>query len=581
MQLKHTNITSYWGYLIVEELIRQGIDYFCISPGSRSTPLTVAVAENKKAKSIICIDERAAAFHALGYAKATGNPAVLICTSGTAVANYYPAIIEAKKTGMSLLILSADRPPELRDSGANQTIDQNRIFGNYVKWYFELPVPDLNIKPEFLLTTIDQAVSQVKMNKKGSVHINCMFREPLEPLGDGFNTNYTEKIRVWESGSLPYTQLITGIAEINSDELGRVASKINTAQSGIIAIGSLSNDAQKNDVIALSKKMGWPVFADISSGLQSSSLQNNIAHYDQILLKKDIGKILSPDVILHIGSTLTSKRFLTYTAAQKNKTYIHITDDHDRNDPVHQVTQRVTGNISEICRDLTPQVNPNQNKDHDIVISFDKKINGILDELFSDDHAVTEISTARIISQYLPRKHGLFLGNSMPIRDFDMFADFTYAPVCVGSNRGASGIDGTLASATGFATGHDKPVTVVLGDLAQIHDLNSLSLVKTIDTQIILIVINNQGGGIFSFLPIAEFDQVFERYFATPHQINFRQAAGLFAMDYANPKTNEELTKIYNEYIQNRKSIFLEIRTNRQENIELHKEIQNKITSNF
>ena len=168
-----------WGYLIIEELVRNGVDYFVISPGSRSTPLTVAVAQNSQAKKIICLDERAAGFHAIGYARATGNPAVLICTSGTAAANYLPAVIEAALDNIPLIILSSDRPPELRQTGANQTINQVDLYGNYPRWQFDLPCPTAEINPNVVLTTIDLTVSKSRQAPGGVVHLNCMFREPF------------------------------------------------------------------------------------------------------------------------------------------------------------------------------------------------------------------------------------------------------------------------------------------------------------------------------------------------------------------------------------------------------------------
>ncbi len=582
MNIKYSNINSFWGYLIIEELVRNGIDYFCISPGSRSTPLTVAVAENKKTRSIVCYDERGAAFHALGYAKSTGNPAVLICTSGTAVANYYPAVIEAGQTGTPLIILSADRPPELRDAGANQTIDQIKIFGDYVKWFFDLPAPDLKIQPAFLLTTIDQGVHQATLDNKGPVHINCMFREPLEPTKDELPAEYIAKISDWESGATQYTQIAAGSLRINPDDLDKLAEILNSARCGILSLGRLNTQEQKNDVKNLAEKIGWPVFADITSGLRASSrLTYLITHFDQILRKKDISQILKPDILLHVGAPLTSKRFIKFAAAQKNITYVQITDDQQRNDPEHSITHSFIGNVSQTCRDLIPILNPKRNEKLELLISDNNKISEIVSGLSAEQSKVNEISVAKIISGNLPPNHILFLGNSMPIRDFDMFADFSFAPVWVGSNRGASGIDGTLATATGFAAGQQKPLTIVLGDLALIHDLNSLSLVNMIDQQIILLVINNHGGGIFSFLPIAEFDQVFEQYFGTPHRLNFQQAAGMFGIDYSNPQTNEELVEVYKKYIRNKKSLVIEIFTDRQENSDLHKHIQNTIIANL
>ena len=183
MKLEATDINFLWTNLMVEELLRSGIDMFCLSPGSRSAPLAVAIGQLGEEKVITHFDERGAAFHAIGYARATGKPAVVVCTSGTAAANYFPAIVEASNDNLPLIILTADRPPELRDTGANQTIDQTKLYGDYVRWQFDMPCPDEKISPEFVLTTIDQAVFRSCGNPSGPVHINCMFREPLAPTG--------------------------------------------------------------------------------------------------------------------------------------------------------------------------------------------------------------------------------------------------------------------------------------------------------------------------------------------------------------------------------------------------------------
>lgn len=475
MNFKHANINSFWGYLIIEELIRNGVDYFCISPGSRSTPLTVAVADNSKAKSIVCYDERGAAFHAIGYAKATGKPAVLICTSGTALANYFPAIIEAKNTNTPLIILSADRPPELRETGANQTIDQVKIFGDNVKWFFDLPAPNTDIDPEFVLTTIDQAVSQSKNKGKGVVHLNCMFREPLEPEKSQIPAEYIKKTKVWESQATPYTQIISGTLTLAEQDIEQIADLINKAQRGIIAIGRLNPDIKINEVKKLTDKLNWPIMADITSGIKASSeLPNLIVNFDQILLKHELNSEINTDLILHIGAPLTSKRFLKFASIQNNLRYVHITDTDKRNDPEHIVTHRFIADLNTIGTNLVHHINPKPNDLLDLLNSHDKTVNEIVDTIIDTQGKVTEISIVRIISENLPTEHVLFLGNSMPIRDFDMYADFKQLPVHVGSNRGASGIDGTLASAIGYAVGHKKALTLVLGDLALIHDLNSL-----------------------------------------------------------------------------------------------------------
>jgi 2-succinyl-5-enolpyruvyl-6-hydroxy-3-cyclohexene-1-carboxylate synthase len=217
----------------------------------------------------------------------------------------------------------------------------------------------------------------------------------------------------------------------------------------------------------------------------------------------------------------------------------------------------------------------------DLLISHNKDIDKIVGKIIETQDKITEISTARIIAENLPPEHVLFLGNSMPIRDFDMYADFKRLPVHIGSNRGASGIDGTLASAIGYASGHKKGVTLVLGDLALIHDLNSLSQIGATNQQVIIIVINNNGGGIFSFLPVSDYHDIFEAYFGTPHSTKFLHAAKMFGIEYANPKTDAELIETFKSYSENKKSTLIELTTSRKENSDLHRIIQQSIVLNL
>jgi len=231
---KAPNINTLWGEFIIEELIRDGVEFFCLAPGSRSTPLTAAVALNKKAKSFVHFDERGLAFHALGYVSALRKPVALICTSATAAANFLPAIIETSKKKLPLIVLTADRPPELQKSGSDQTIDQIGIYGKYVKWEFNFPCPTTDIRPEFVLTTIDQAVYQAKTGTPGPVHLNCMYREPLAPLGrlQDFS-KYVKDLMGWAKSQGPYTSYASPEFSFASGPMSHPAHRQYPPHSGI------------------------------------------------------------------------------------------------------------------------------------------------------------------------------------------------------------------------------------------------------------------------------------------------------------------------------------------------------------
>jgi 2-succinyl-5-enolpyruvyl-6-hydroxy-3-cyclohexene-1-carboxylate synthase len=581
MKSRLKNINSFWGYLLIDELVRNGITCFCISPGSRSTPLTIAAAENPLAEKIICIDERGAAFYALGYGRATGKPGVIISTSGTAAANFFPAIVESRLSHISLIILTADRPPELRESGANQTIDQVKMFTDYVKWQFDMPCPDINISPEAVLTTVDQAVNHATKTPAGPVHLNCMFREPLEPTEKKFSKTYRNKVKRWEKSGSPFTSHKKTYQRPDKSDLQRLIHLINETRRGLLVVGQISGDNARQSVTALASRLRWPVFADITSGIRRKN--DSIAfieHFDSWLLSEKNKKYLKPKVILHVGRPLTSKRYLGYIEKFSPQEYIHIADNDDRYDPGHLVTQRFRSSIEIFCNSLSIGVAGNTDKRWHYRLSGDNnKIKKVVEDYTAMNSAVTEVSLPSLVARNLGRDHGLFLASSMPVRDFDIYAGLINLSSNIASNRGASGIDGTMASASGFANGLQKSTTVVLGDLALIHDLNSLSLVNKSANTMIIIVINNHGGGIFSFLPVAGFKHVFEKYFGTPHTHDFKHVSAMFDLKYYRPLTNQDFVTTYKKCMSGKKSSLIEIHTDRQENFNLHQEIQKKIKS--
>ena len=518
MESRLNNINNFWAYLLVEELVRNHVTQFFISPGSRSTPLTIAAAENAGAVKKICFDERGAAFAALGYGRATGRPAVLICTSGTAAANYFPALIEARQSRIPMLILTADRPPELQASGANQTIDQSKLYQNYPVWYFDYPCPDLSIQPEMVLTTLDQAVYRSLFPDPGPVHLNLKFREPLEPSAVPFSANYRQSIKKWEKSSAPYTvykQSLVIPEKIITEEL---VGRLNRTRRGILVAGQLPDQNTGRALISLAEKLHWPVFADITSGIRQHRTDlSMIRYFDHLLLSDKIKKEIRPELILHIGRPLTSKRFLKFISRMPPEEYVHLSQEFERLDPGHRVTKRFQGSLEHFCMDLSLKVDGQSNKKwHHRLIMLDQYIHQLLTEKSEEDSELSEV-----VLPVLPCNSS------------------------ISANRGASGIDGTLACAAGFAAGLKKPVTLVLGDLALVHDLNSLALLTSSAFPVTVIVINNQGGGIFSFLPVSKYPHVFEPYFGTPHQFTFKQAAAMFGLRYSQPQTVKDFVHQY------------------------------------
>lgn len=613
--LEAPNLNLLWTALMVEECVRSGVTLFCISPGSRSTPLVAAVAQHPKAETMVCLDERAAAFYALGYARATGKPAALICTSGTAVANYLPAVVEAAQDCVPMLILTADRPPELRDTGANQTVPQPAMFGEFVRWKFDMPCPDLAIAAPVVLTTIDQAIFRALNSPAGPVHLNCMFREPLAPVLQPFPQDYLAPLREWVTSSRPWTNYVQTHLGISLETAMELAEMIRTASFPLLCVGRVTSLGDVNSVTYLAKMFGVPVVADIASGLRDvvSSEEDEtepltILHYfDQMLLVPSALETVKPDLVLHIGGGFVSKRLLQWLGSIRPASYIVVEQTPFRHDPNHQVTMRIMSDIgvfTDMLEEGLYHVEKPKSKAKSkaklkakllvhtqirYLAALSEVVEKTLLEVFAEQKAtnapLSEMAVAHTVSAMIPTRHGLFLSNSMPIRDMDMYAA---APIKgdfyeVGTNRGASGIDGIVATAAGFARGIDHITTLIIGDVALIHDLNSLLLVAKNPVPLVIIVINNAGGGIFSFLPIAAHTDIFEPFWGTPHDADFRAGALFAGLRYILAERLNDFAIAYQAALgfarKEKASVLIEVRTDRAANLDEHKRLQALIAS--
>jgi len=576
------NINNCWGTLIIEELSRLGVDYFCVAPGSRSSPLVIALAQNKKIKSFVHFDERGLAFHAMGYAAATQKPAVLICTSGTAAANFYPAIIEASKKKLPLIVITADRPPELRQTGAVQTIDQVGLFGKYTQWATDMPCPDMNINPQFVLTTIDQAWYQATRHH-GVVHLNCMFRPPLTltKTSDDLKS-YLKPLSRWEKSLKPYTAYTKADSSTKgTDSFKEVAHDLEGIKNGLIVVGKISGIEEANLVLKLSEKLGWPIFADAASGLRFGQEHAHIIHYfDHLLLSEKIK--LSFDGVLHLGGRMTSQRYYDFMLKQNPDHYIMVLNHSLRNDPNHQVTRRIEASVANFIQAIGGSLKTRKSSAALKALSKSNMDADLAIESFlAQDDRLSEPKVARLVSQLIPASQGLFLSNSMPIRDMGNFGDFKGNPVLVNGNRGASGIDGLIASAAGYAQGLNKPVTLMIGDLSALHDLNSLGMLRDLSVPVIIVLLNNGGGGIFSFLPIAEFKEGFEKFWGTPHPYTLASAASMFELNYAQPQEGAHFKKAYTQALKSQTSTIIEVVVSREENLKTHRLLQDTISKSI
>jgi len=572
--MNNPQLTTVWSSVMVEELIRQGASFFCISPGSRSTPLTAAIARNPEASWKMFPDERSAGFFALGHARATGFPAVLVCTSGTAVANYLPAVVEASNDRIPMLILSADRPFELRECGANQTIRQNGIFGTFTRWQMELPEPSTSIPLQSLLSTIAHGVEKSLNSPRGPVHLNQPFREPFEPESCSTPEPWLEPLQAWQTGRRPSTVAAQPEKHPDMDSMRTLRELTGNARQPLIIAGNSTDENDSRAIAELADDLQVPLYADMTSGLRFSS---SILPWQQAFASPEFRNAFRPDLVIHFGGGLIS-RHPSDALKQWKPDHLAVIRNHPgRYSPDHSVTLSIEASLrltADALRGCRTGISALMAPAKRFFTEADREIAAAT----APDLPVSEIGTARIVSELLPPDHLLFLSNSMPVRAMDTYAHTGKEnPIKTGTNRGASGIDGIISTAAGFAEGHGQPLCLMIGDLAFLHDLNALSLINSLRVPIQLILLNNNGGGIFSFLPVSEFDDIFEPNFATPQNFSGRPAAAMFGLDYAAPLTNSEFRESLLSALNSNRSTIIEVVCSRSENVRLHRALQARL----
>jgi 2-succinyl-5-enolpyruvyl-6-hydroxy-3-cyclohexene-1-carboxylate synthase len=556
-----TNLNTLWAELTINTLVANGVRYFCISPGSRSTPLTLAASKHPEALCRVIHDERGAAFHALGYARVTGVPAALICTSGTAVANYYPAVIEAAQDLVPLVVLSADRPPELRDCGANQTIQQQHIFGDYVREFVELPVPQARLSPRYLVTRIEHALFSARAFS-GPVHLNFPFAEPLTPSPAEEVSVYAQSIAAL---TLPQTvyQDLSGIQGFDGEK--RLQQCLQ--QQGLLVIGRLPAHEDPSAILALAAHLQWPVFADPLSNVRGALAAEDygISSYDLLLRQPDVRAELMDapfSVILHLGQGFVSKSLLQYLNAyleqHPHTEYIQVTPQRGPQDPNYRVHQHIVARPTHFAQTcladpfLNTPAAPTPSKTTALMMRLrdyqQQARQHILAHSLSAQQGLNELTVAAMCLSALhqwPAQTPFFIGNSMAIRDVDSVYAQAETPLLVGS-RGTSGIDGNVSMVAGMVAGTGKPCAMLCGDLTLYHDLNALGTFRTLPAGVVVVVVNNQGGGIFSFLPVSQTKggvddpERVDQYFGTPHPWHFAGAAQMFGLHYHQPAAPED-----------------------------------------
>ncbi len=571
--------------VFVDELARCGLKHVCICPGSRSSPLAISFARHGDIKKWVHLDERSAAFFALGIAKHTRQPVAIVCSSGTAVANLSPAIIEAFYSGVPLLALTADRPPELHDWGALQTIDQTNIFGSHVKWSAAMPTPE--VTPSlitFVRAMAGRAFAAAGEVPAGPVHLNFPFREPLEP--SVVSTDFPD-FSTWQEGRSEKRQYLNSMGASvrapSEQELKQLAAGLTSKERGLIICGPDADANLAGSVVELARHLGYPVLADNLSGVRCGKHDTGmvIDGYDMFIDDTELTGPLTADVIIRFGALPVSKPLSVYMERNSQARHILIDAGAQWRDPSHLAGEIWHVDGPQFCNGLAAAL-PDRPKDtlwsrqwHDL----NKSVRSAMSQELENCGEMFEGKVFSELSRILPANSVLFTGNSMPIRDMDTFFPTTGHPVQFMANRGASGIDGIVSTALGASAASTDRVVLVLGDVSFYHDMNGLLAAKAFNLNATIIVINNDGGGIFSFLPQSACEDVFEGYFATPHGLTFRAAAGLYGLNY---NLTEDWTTFRNAVktsLTQTGSTIIEMPGNRKHNVELHRKMREKVLS--
>lgn len=532
MKSDKQNRSFFWATVFLRELYCCGVEHLVISPGSRSTPLVMAATSHPGFSTHVILDERSAAYFALGIGKATGTPAGLICTSGTAAANYYPAAIEARQSGIPMIMLTADRPPNLRGIGASQAIDQIKMFGDYPVFFHEAGEPIIeHADLERIKQVAGQAFEMVQ-KRQGPAHINFPFRKPLEP-----DPHFVEKIETENRKIVSDRHPKTALSRLKSpfSPAEEIQTLLQQSSRPVVIAGPQTNTRQ-NSAIELSDKLNAPCLAEFPASVSNQV----ITGFNGFLRNDRIRSGLNPDLIVRFGQQPVSKSLQFYLEDHPNVPHIHFADLEEWHDFTHTVTHRVEWFGRNIDWDfkINDTFSDWINRWKEIERHFTdlrKKEIGKISQL-TDGHVFFHLS------QHIPDSWNLFLSNSLPIRDWMLFAQSIPGRTFV--NRGASGIDGMISTAVGATVGSNKPGILFIGDLATLHDCTALLSSRLLEQPLVVILLNNSGGNIFRILPVYRHREVYTDYFETPQNANFHSLAETFSINCQTVTTTEQLDDI-------------------------------------
>ncbi len=547
-----------------DELARCGLRHACTSPGSRSTPVVLSLVREPRIQTWSHIDERCAGFFALGAAKASRRPVAISCTSGTAAANFAPAVIEAFEARVPLLVLTADRPPELREVGAGQAIDQLKLYGGAVKWFFEVGVYEATPpRLRWIRQLACRAYWTALEGRPGPVHLNLPLHEPLvldgplpaDPVpgrADG---------RPWVTRSTP-------------PSTPRPARR-GLPPRGVIVAGRDERDGHLGAAATrLAQRAGYPLLADPLSGARHGSTA--IARYDLLLRDAAFAGRMAPELVIRVGDLPTSKSLRTWLAGLTDTAQLALDPEAAWQDPAAAVTEIEAGSPHDALSSFTIPHAP----DPAWLAGWkaaDQAAGEAIGRTLGD--RLSEPLVAARLGEWMPADTIMFVASSMPIRDVELFFPAGRELPRVLSNRGANGIDGTVSSAFGAAAGSGRPVVLLIGDVALLHDVGGLLASRRLELALTIVLLNNDGGGIFHFLPVSGEQDAFEEHVATPHGLSFERVAALYGLAFERPGGVEALGHAVEAAVGSGVSSLIEVRTDRRQNLALHREVESTVIS--
>jgi len=570
-----------WAYRFVHALAAGGVHHACLAPGSRNTPLTLAFAEHDDITATSHIDERSCAFFGLGLAKRKGQPVALVCTSGTAGTNFYPAVVEASMSNIPLLVCTADRPPALHGLGANQTIDQQELFGNKVRWFQDVGMPeDTPAARERIRKNSQKALRELGSPSPGPVHLNFPFSKPLEPETPDRITD------VLENTGHPWTPepFTLGDIQPNEDDIDQTMDLIQQHGKGVILVGPMRfNRDFITRCLTLANATGFPILADGLSQLRFGNPDEELlcCYSSSFLPSPILKKQTTPEFILRFGRMPTTRELNDYLRAHTGAIQLAVTDDGRRHDSTKTL---------DILIEATPQLftdalnqrlhksghQPAEQRWSEPFIRADGIAQSVMEQEMKSHRKFEGRIYPEVLSR-IPPNTNLMVSNSLPVRDLDYYAPRIQPHIPIFFNRGVSGIDGITSTALGIAAAYREPMVLITGDLAFLHDTGALIAAHRYKLPLTVILVNNSGGGIFEMLPISKFGETYRTYVTTPHAVQFEPLVRAFAGKFTAIRNWRQFHHAFPEAVFSREFRVLEIHTDATESREIRRQIQSRI----